>query len=445
MQTPGKSDGAVASGGRGAAAAGSDLVVDDAKTTWDVELADDAVILDERTTAGFIESDSGTFVFDAGSFSGGTVSSGDVMVVPGIGMGRVTGITEDGGRIAVATSETDLSEIIENGTMSWEAPLDFSSGFVPDESSGGLEVQPASLRRDQRPMQPGEVLFAGLSMIDGQGIHHAVTAQADKEGSMEWTFSGDGNEYLFRLAATRDKIDVVTQVKREVAGEAKLAYTAKGTLNTVTSTGSATYKGGKLSSMSVEQKDLAGKMDLSIAAAGAGTGEIDFKLPGLMFKYIVFVGPVPVTIGITTKVVGNITVSGEASATAKASFDYSGSTGFSYSGSSIESRGKLPGLEMNPDPADAAGMIGTPVDAQFGVAFPRFEISIFDQLLVPYLHTGFTIGSSLSWGPVCKRAYVKTVMETGYDFKVLGVSLFSDDHTLFEQKREGAGDSCPTD
>lgn len=61
----------------------------------------------------------------------------------------------------------------------------------------------------------------------------------------------------------------------------------------------------------------------------------------------------------------------------------------------------------------------------------------------PPIHTGFTIGSSLSWGPACKRAYVKTNIDVGYDFKVLGTTLYSDKETLFEQERRAEQDGCP--
>lgn len=433
-----------AAGGSGAGLiVDPDLVIDEADTTWDVELASDAVVLDDDLAAAVLEVDSGTFVFDAGAFDPGLVAVGEVMVVPGVGMGRVTGIDESGDRVAVTTSETNLGEVIENGTMAWEAPLDLTEGFMPGADSGGV-VQPASLRPGgSEPLRSGETRFAGLSVIDPQGGVRAVPTALDQAGNLEWIFKGDGNEYLFRLTPTASKIDFTVQVKREVAGKATLAYTAKGTLETVTSTGSATYDGGELSSMSIEQKDLAGRLDLSIAAAGSGAGDIDFTLPGLMFKYIVMVGPVPVTIGITTKVIGSIKVPAEASATAEASFDYSGATGFTFADGSFEAKGDLAGLQMNPEPADSSGLIGTAVDAQFGVAFPRFQISIFDQLLVPYLHTGFTIGSSLTWGPVCKRAYVRTNVDAGYDFKVLGVTLHSDKTSLFEQQRRAEQDGCP--
>ena len=143
----GRSGGSSGEGGGAADAVDPELVVDGADTTWDVELADGAVILDESTTAGLIESGDGTLVFEAGSFDGDTVEVGEVMVVPGVGMGQITRIAEAGGHVTVTTSETDLSKVIENGTMAWEAPLDFSSAFVPGETSGGLEIQPLAAQR----------------------------------------------------------------------------------------------------------------------------------------------------------------------------------------------------------------------------------------------------------------------------------------------------------
>lgn len=96
----------------------------------------------------------------------------------------------------------------------------------------------------------------------------------------------------------------------------------------------------------------------------------------------------------------------------------------------------------NPLIAEEASNIGNDVDLQFGVAFPRFQISVFDSLLIPYIHTGTTIGSQLSRNPLCKKGYVRYVVQAGYDFEVFGVTLASDKETLYEDDEESYGDSC---
>ncbi|MBK5223431.1 MAG: hypothetical protein JJE52_11265 [Acidimicrobiia bacterium] len=262
------------------------------------------------------------------------------------------------------------------------------------------------------------------------------------EGKLSWKYSADGNDYSFRLAPTPSKIELEVQVTRPLGGRIGLSYTGKGTFETVRATGRADFADGELASLEISQDELAGTMELSIAAAGAGDSSIDFELPGLMFKYLIPVGPVPVTVGITTKIIGNIQVPAQGSATASSRFSYSGSTGFTYDGTDVEASANMAGATMNPEPADAAALIGNAVDAQFGVAFPRFSISLFDQFLVPYIHTGFIAGARLNWGPVCKSAYVTTVVQGGYDFDILGIPIASDQVTFYEDTETADQDGC---
>ncbi len=98
--------------------------------------------------------------------------------------------------------------------------------------------------------------------------------------------------------------------------------------------------------------------------------------------------------------------------------------------------------QMNPDKADAAGSIGVPVNAQLGLAFPRVSVSIFDQGLIPFIEPGAIIGTNLTWGPVCKSAYVKTQLIGGYDLEVLGVNLDSGKKVLFSKERTADQNGC---
>ncbi len=181
---------------------------------------------------------------------------------------------------------------------------------------------------------------------------------------------------------------------------------------------------------------------VGMAAAGAGLGKIDFPFPGVMFKFLVMVGPVPITIGVGAKLIGSIVVPAKASATAKSRFRYQSSSGFEYQGSDVEVKGNIGSLEFTPDPFDSAAMISIPVDAQWGVAFPRISVSVFDSLFVPYLHTGVVVGSSLKWGPDCKWGYVKYVSEVGYDFKVFGVTLKKDKVKVAEKGKRAPEAGC---
>jgi hypothetical protein len=129
-----------------------------------------------------------------------------------------------------------------------------------------------------------------------------------------------------------------------------------------------------------------------------------------------------------------------ASATASANYSYTGDTGFSYDGGDIVTVATINGHDFTDGQFDSASNFAD-VDAQFGLAFPRIGLAILNQE-VAWLHTGFIIGSSITFGPICKAGYTKLVVEGGYEVKVLGVSLASDKATFAEREKRVSQNNC---
>ena len=120
----------------------------------------------------------------------------------------------------------------------------------------------------------------------------------------------------------------------------------------------------------------------------------------------------------------------------------SADAGFEYKGTTVSTSGSLGKEQITDGTFDSAANIGFPIDVQFGVAFPRVGLNIAGQELA-YVHTGFTTGSSLNWGPLCKKGYVKMVVEGGYELKVLGQTLAEQKKVFVERQKEAKGDGCP--
>jgi hypothetical protein len=249
--------------------------------------------------------------------------------------------------------------------------------------------------------------------------------------------------YEFQVEPQGEQVSIKIKALKQQGPKATLAYTALGTFKNVYAKADGTFADSQVKSLTYDQPELVGDITLSVAAAGAGLGKIEFPFPGVMFKFLVMVGPVPITIGVGAKLIGSIVVPAKASAAAKARFRYQSSSGFEYQGGDVEVKGNIGNLEFSPDPFDSAAMISVPVDAQWGVAFPRISVSVFDSLFVPYLHTGVVVGSSLKWGPICKYGYVKYVSEVGYDFKVFGVTLKKDKVKVAEKEKRAPEGGCP--
>lgn len=426
-------------------------------TTYDVEYAPEAVVIggDDLETLDEVDPDEQRYAFDADALDerGFSIESGSVLLLSGLALRRVTAVEEDGSRVVVETEPASLDEAISEGTVAWDAELGFSAERVPTPADDLGGDGPSGTGAIERP--PESALsgahFLGVYPVDSDGARLAApTGEFSNQEEtaafpMDWSYAQGDQTYKFRLSQSGEGVEIEVQVTKgagTTSGKETLAYTATGRLGTLRSAASANFADGELESMEYQQRDLAGEVELSLAAAGAGYGEIDWEFPGLMFKFLVFVGPVPITVGINTKIVGEIQIPAGASATAEASFAYDGDAGFAYEAGVTEAKTNMTGLEVEGKPADSAANFGNAVDAQFGVAFPRVSVSVFDQLLVPYLHTGMTIGSKLTWGPICKSAYAKLVVEAGYDLAILGATLASHKETLAERERRAEGDNC---
>lgn len=400
------------------------LPAENVSTTWDVALQKDAVILGYDAADNLLidyDAAAGRWEFAPGTAEAASLREGDALLVAGRGIGRITSIRDEGGRTVVTTGDASLADVIESGTMAWDAAVSPGAQWLSDEVPQGL--------RSPR--------LVGTYAVDAAGMAHEVRPRIGPLGQLTWNFEQDGIAFTFKVTPGDESAAVVVQAAKD-----GLTYKAEGTVGALQATGSAQYAGGKLATSTVNQNSLGGNLKLSLAAAGAGKKDFNFTVPGMMFKYLIPVGPVPLTLSVSVQVIGSVQAINEASATFTASFSYSADAGFSYDGTDVQTTGVFDLLNMDPDAADPAAMIGNVVDAQFGVGYPRVSLSFFDIGLIPYVQPGIVAGTSLHWGPVCKEAYVRAELKYGYDFTILGVNLAQASDTIEGDKKTAKGDSC---
>lgn len=405
-----------------------------ADTTWDVELADNATVIGFDTIATALvdfDSDAGRWTFQPDAVA--HLQPGTVIIVAGQGIGRIESIEQTPQGSVISTSDASLADVIDTGTVAWDATVNWDASWIV-----GDQPQEDGFRAPGTATAPTLVKLAGLAMVDERGNTSDIYATRSADGGINWTYSQDGNTYTFKIIPSGGSMSVVIQVARE-----GLTYTAQGTVGSADNSGQANYSGGQLSSATIDTSGMNTNLTLSIAAAGSGAGkEFSFPIPGLIFKYPIMVGPVLVTIGMTAQLVGSFHVPASGSATFQSDFSYSADGGFSYNGSTITPQGQLGSFVMNPEGADPAGFIGEYVDVQFGVAFPRVSATLFGSGPSAWIQPGILLGTSLTWGPVCKTAYIRGELQGGYDFTLLGVKLAGDKTTLWDQRRDTKGDSC---
>ena len=410
------------------------------EVTFDVDFAADTVIV---APEGVREvRDDHTYVLDAAAAVG--LEAGSVLLIPGTALRRVTSINSTGGAVQVNTEFAALTDAIDDGDISWDVELPTTVVFQTDPDSTPLPSF------DEIAAGAGEIgdlesIDIGVTLPDGSLQRVAWVRAENDDLPLRATYSEGNNAYLFALGVADDHLEIQVQVKRDLGGRTALTYTATGRIETPRTSGDIQIRDGELNTARIDQEGMQGRLELDIAAAGAGQAPIDFELPGLWFKWIVPVGPIPVTFGMNARVIGDIEVPAEASAQAHAAYTFGGDMGFQFESGSVSAKVNMPDLGLVPEPADSAAMIGNSVNAEFGLAFPQTSVSLFDQGVIPTVYPGVILGTRLQWGPVCKTAYVKLVVQGSYDFKILGVNLFSGEKIdLIEPyERTARGESCP--
>ena len=276
-------------------------------TKFDVEWKDDVVYFDSTETGAMLRMDSAEYryYFDAGSTKASSLEQGDVLVVHGAALRRVTGTTAAGGEVIVETEDAFLTDAIEEGEVAWNRAFDFEEAETPALIIDGSEVR---VEKISRP--------------NGGFTYKAKFDTYTYEISMD--FSGDDATVTCKITETAG-LGVGSEFKLE------------GTMKKLRSTSQIDFAGGDISNVDYSNKNLRGELTASMKVKQQ-TADYGFKVPVVLLKYPFLVGPIPVVLNVRLEwaLTAGIPIGGEASVAAKFSFD--SETGFSYDGTELKAK-----------------------------------------------------------------------------------------------------------
>lgn len=390
--------------------------------TYDVEYTDEAVFINDDDGGAILNLDTANQIYTLdGSRFESEPEVGKVIIIEGKYMRKVTSVSSQGGNVVVETEDAALTDVIQDGTMAWDVNPEWSSV--------------SSLKMDGETILDleGNLTEKIETVISRGGIDHKIVIEPKM-------VDGKINSCTFEFV-----------MAKKIAGNATAAFTAKGTVTLPNQKSRISISGGELESFKLDNKGIKGDFEVSLSAAGTKEGAHSLKLPGLALSIpIRFIPtpsgpiplPIPVSIDIGIQFVTQITMpDAKSSAIASSKLSYNADAGFQYEGTTVKSEGSLGENKITDGEFDPVANIGIPVDVQFGVAFPRVGLNIAGQELA-YVHTGFTTGAKIQWGPVCKSGYTKMVVEGGYALKVLGQTIAEDKKIFAENERRVTSDGC---
>jgi hypothetical protein len=381
------------------------------EATYDVTYADDAFVIEGAAKDALVEADTvqHRYVFDARQLQQEdvTVEIGSVMLIEGLALRRVSSASRQGDDLIVETQEATLDELIQDGTMSWQQTVDYSTFRTAE-------------------------LYLGKQSCSAQQTETQVT------------FTCTSDPYTFKLEFTSGSgtTQTTVTVTKELSGNASLELKGTGTVQDISTGGTVSYSGGDLEDMDLSQDNVRADMQLQIAAAGSGSGDLKFELPTPAFKIPFTVGPIPMHISIGAEAVLKLDVPLEATASATASVDlsYDADHGFTYEDDDVDVEATVNGTDIVDGNFDSASNFAA-VDAQYGVAFPRVGLSILTKE-VAWIRVGFTTGTRLQFGPICKSGYGRILVDGGYGLTLLGVDVFGDEVNLVDKQKKAPPGGC---
>lgn len=389
----------------------------------ELEYDSKALILDKKAFESIVEisEDKKTYILAASVFDR-TPVEGQTFLIPGKVMRKVVSVAKMGNNLEIETEPAVLTDVIKNGTIAYETTPEW-----------GTEEA---------------LLVNGKKARRVNGVNDKI---------IEYVFKAEGIDYKIGIEPVKTDNGVSSckfqmQMIKKSAGSPNVSLIGEGTMTLPTQRTNITIKDGSLENFSSDNKGISGTINLSIAAADGEPGETAEVLPNIALSFPIRVlptpfglipNPIPMSIDVGVQFVTSIKFTGSTtSATAKSTVSYNADGGFSFASGKMDAKGNLKQDSIADGKFDAAGFFGSKVDVQFGIAFPRIGLVLADEE-VAYIHVGFTTGSRLQWGPLCKTGYTKILLEAGYGLKILGATIFGEKITLAERKKEAKGEGCP--
>lgn len=371
-------------------------------TLFNVVLDEKTVFIDSLEVASLIRMDATNFIFYFQSSEPDIASleEDDILMIYGVSLRRVTKITRTGDETKVETEYASLNEAIREGQIGWNRKISFREGINPLVVLGGTTYASSSSNAD----------------------------------SCIFSFKSDGFTYKIRFDYTDLKTDVAFKITKDDVDTIPAIFTATGSMDNFFSTTEMEFSNGKLKKFRQVNTDMTGDLTVGLKVEESGRDNVSYELPAILFQYPAMVGPLPVFINVYALFVVNCSVYEGGSSDVEVGFTYHSTTGIRFNGSTITSDASMGDVEMvNNQAVTVAGESATA--ANFGFAFPRMEIRIYDQAIVPWIQTAFLIGGDYSLYPVCQQARSQYLGACYLDLTFLGID-YSQPKTFWQEEEK---------
>lgn len=391
-------------------------------------------VSNDETQRDLLDRKGSTLRFAANSAAIQNVTPGQLVLFDGVAGGRVRSVENDGDAVVVKLEDVPLTELIDNGTLTWDKTLLFSPDTVPE-------------------IVPG--------FEDSFTLQKTLTAQpltVDFEGGTLNSFTLKGESGGFKIEATltpeSGRLNIRLTISRAVAGRDVFAATVTGFLENLRQLGNLEILTGTTRQAEFELKDLRGEVEVEWAAFNPGAffpAELfQLQIP-VVIPFRFAIGPIPVTVkvGIIGRVLAQLSVRDMSSrGSIKVSFDGEGGVVINEAGVRPLGGSGVANELAQTGENSTAGAVTTALS--MGAQFPHIEVGILMDsakafVTVDTFVTGFFDPGLFSNEPPCQSVELKNRGIAGFNVTLLGmVEVASGQQELWknEKKWVSEGSTC---
>jgi len=372
------------------------------RSTFEVTWKPDVIYFDSTRIGALrrIDTTRGRYYFTLGAELVDQLAVDGILVVHGVALRRITDVQTVGNEVAVETEYAPLTDAIADGTIAWDYGVDYRTARTPV-----------------------------MILSDG---NRAVLAKRGAD-SFDITVILGSYSVTVGMRMFETRAFVSCAVDKSLGGAAHVRYAFEGNIERFRSIDSIVIAGGELKHFDHRNTNVKGDLTLSLAATASGSDALNTELPVTLLSIPFMVGAIPLTIDLKLQLVANAVVPVDGSSQVSVKFTYDSQTGFSYAGTDVQVHAQAGPytIEKSIAQTGASGAVGI----NWGIGFPRLELSMFGEVLVPWVQTAFLIGGDFTFTPPCQQARAQFIGAVGFNFKLLGIDLLSGTRNLWQYEK----------
>jgi hypothetical protein len=341
-------------------------------------------------------------VFD-GNVNVSSLPIGEPLLFPNKAVRRVREVKREGGKTVIYTDKANLNEVIKDADLKWNQGFNFSQ----------------MAKSDLEKLRP---VFGGTALAQTGSDGNLLSFEGEIEG---WNI-----EVELSPNSAQGRLDVTIDATKD--GQARSRIHADGYISNFVSQGSLAYADSELQQFAYQEQGLSGRLHVIFAAVDLGSDTPLFNIPAeISIPYNV--GPIFMQAKLKANVRVNPEVHGLASSQADVTVTYSADRGFSFEGGHVTPIGSLgeQNIAITGDTV-SAGTIA--VGMGVGIEFPRLELAIMGETVVPYMSLDNYTYTVYTPDPPCQEGGMRQRAVIGLTAGFLGYS-YSQESEIWKREQ----------